>query len=248
MDLSEFRKEIDFIDEQIVELLRKRFSICDDIAEYKRTNGLPIENIPRETEVLARITESTPSYSTEITNIFSEIMTVSKRIQRKSLNVYLIGMSGCGKSRTARLLSPLLGLPHVDTDKQIMSKAGNSIDVIFDTVGEAAFRHMETAQLLEIAHIGGHIVATGGGILTKKVNISLIRNSGIVIFLDRSFEALLKQRTKNRPLIRSGQDSIRKLYSERYSTYTQCADLVIDPDSHGYLKRIVNFYNDSILK
>lgn len=248
MVIDELRKEIDSIDKQIVDLLCERFNVCNDISEYKRTNGLPIENITREADVLMQIAGSAFKYPDEITNVFREIISVSKRIQRRNLNLYLIGMSGCGKTRTSKLLSPLLGLPYADTDKLIMSSTGKSIDMIFDTVGEDAFRHMETAQLFEIARRGGHVVATGGGILTDKVNISLIKSSGIVIFLNRSFDSLLKQKTKNRPLIRGGPEAVRKLYSERYSTYTQCADLIVDPDNRTYLKQIADFYSNVLTK
>lgn len=151
-------------------------------------------------------------------------------------------MPGSGKSRTARRLARAIEKPVADTDKLIIDKQGMSIDEIFDTHGEAFFREIESETLLGVAERGGHVVATGGGILTVERNIPIIKGSGIVVFLNRDISILLNAKTANRPLIRGGREAVLKLYAERIETYRKCADLIVDPDSAGCIGRILDYY------
>lgn len=57
MDIQELRKKIDGIDEQIVELFRKRLQVASEIAEYKKERNLPIYVPAREREKLHAVGE-----------------------------------------------------------------------------------------------------------------------------------------------------------------------------------------------
>lgn len=241
-ELSTFRAEIDKIDDDIIELLSERFEIVSKIAQFKRENGIPIEDNKRETELFAALTRRDETHCIELKRVFTTICNNSKRIQRRSLNLYLIGMPGCGKSRCGYTLSNILGLPFADTDKLIMREKGQSIDEIFDTLGEPSFRKMETNMLLRLASRGGTVVATGGGVLTTPANIPIIRSSGYTVFLDRKLDELLNQKLRNRPLLRDGKEAIIRLYNERRSSYIQNADYIDNPDSRGVIGRIISSY------
>ena len=97
-------------------------------------------------------------------------------------------------------------------------------------------------KYLGVAERGGHVVATGGGILTVERNIPIIKGSGIVVFLNRDISILLNAKTANRPLIRGGREAVLKLYAERIETYRKCADLIVNPDSAGCIGRILDYY------
>lgn len=241
-ELSALRAEIDKIDSDIVELLSERFAVISRIAQFKRENGIPIEDNEREVEHSASLVQKCEYHSVEFKRIFNAIYNNSKRIQRRSLNLYLIGMPGCGKSRCGYTLSNILGLPFADTDKLIMREKGQSIDEIFDTLGEPSFRRMETDMLFALASRGGTVVATGGGILTTPANIPIIRSSGYTVFLDRKLDDLLNQKIRNRPLLREGKEAIIRLYGERRSSYIQNADYIDNPDSRGIIGRIISSY------
>ena len=103
-------------------------------------------------------------------------------------------------------------------------------------------QHLESETLLGVAERGGHVVATGGGILTVERNIPIIKGSGIVVFLNRDISILLNAKTANRPLIRGGREAVLKLYAERIETYRKCADLIVNPDSAGCIGRILDYY------
>ena len=226
-ELDGFRAEIDRIDTELARLLELRFDLCEEIGRYKRMNGLPIENCEREKELVAARTEGMLSHRSDAVAVFRMIIRRAKRIQKEKLNLYLVGMPGSGKSRTARRLARAIEKPVADTDKLIIDKQGMSIDEIFDTHGEAFFREIESETLLGIAERGGHVVATG---------------SGIVVFLNRDISILLNAKTANRPLIRGGREAVLKLYAERIETYRKCADLIVNPDSAGYIGRILDYY------
>ena len=48
MDLQECRRQLDGIDQQLVELFEKRMKICGNVAEYKIATGKPVFDGERE--------------------------------------------------------------------------------------------------------------------------------------------------------------------------------------------------------
>ncbi|MBR4881081.1 MAG: chorismate mutase, partial [Clostridia bacterium] len=57
MDLKDIRNKIDSIDDELLELFKKRMDIVSEVAAYKRQHGLPILNSQRERDIVARVTE-----------------------------------------------------------------------------------------------------------------------------------------------------------------------------------------------
>ena len=55
MDLLELRKQIDDIDERIVELYEQRMEVCKQVAEYKIETGKKVFDRQREAEKLAKV-------------------------------------------------------------------------------------------------------------------------------------------------------------------------------------------------
>ena len=56
-NLDQMRNDIDAIDSQIAELVRKRMETSLDIARYKKENNIPVLNSSREKEVLHKVSE-----------------------------------------------------------------------------------------------------------------------------------------------------------------------------------------------
>ena len=87
MDLNESRKNLDYIDDEILKLFIKRLNVVKGIAEYKKENNLPILQQDRENEVLERIAakagEDLAPYAKEL---FTDIMGISKDFQKDILN------------------------------------------------------------------------------------------------------------------------------------------------------------------
>lgn len=60
MELSDYRKEIDSIDDEICRLFTQRMHVVNNIGEFKRNNDVPVSNSSREREVLTRISKQLP--------------------------------------------------------------------------------------------------------------------------------------------------------------------------------------------
>ena len=52
MNLDEIRKEIDKVDQGIIDLLDKRFKLVEEVYEYKVKNNIPIVQNGREKQVI----------------------------------------------------------------------------------------------------------------------------------------------------------------------------------------------------
>jgi monofunctional chorismate mutase len=81
--MDEFRKSIDLIDNQLMELLINRLHIVKEIGEYKRKNNLPILDTNREQLIYDKINNK---YILEIENnfvksIYIKLMEETKKIQ-----------------------------------------------------------------------------------------------------------------------------------------------------------------------
>lgn len=146
---------------------------------------------------------------------------VAAEIRALCENIVLIGMPGCGKSEVGQRLAEKLGKKFVDTDAEVERMAGKSIPAIFESDGEDAFRALETQALANVSKCTGQVIATGGGIVKRSENISLLRQNGRVLFLERSLQLLPR---KGRPLS-SSADAVQALYQERFPLYCAAADL-----------------------
>ena len=247
-ELGELRARLDGIDGKLMRLYAERMELSKRIGAYKRGHGMDVFDPSRERAVVESRTAPLPEDIREGgCRLIGLLMEESKRVQRSGMNLYLIGMPDCGKTRTGRKLRALLGLPLADTDKLIAEHEGRSIDCIFASDGEGYFRELEGELLRTVAEHGGLIVATGGGMPIWGNNSEIMKKSGFTVFLDRKLAALHGQNTLGRPLIAADtpEETDRKidaLYFERHEKYAACASLTVDPDEDGAAERIAQAY------
>jgi shikimate kinase len=143
--------------------------------------------------------------------------------------VYLVGMPGSGKSTVGPELARLLGVPFVELDEEIQRSAGATIREIFERDGEARFRELEAAALVEAATRDPSVVSCGGGVVLEPANRVTLRATGEVIFLSVPLE-ILRERVRpgaDRPLIHEDGD-LERLFRERESLYREFAARVVD--------------------
>lgn len=152
---------------------------------------------------------------------------------RKS-NVFLVGPMGAGKSTIGRLLATELNLRFRDSDRVIEERTGADIPWIFDMEGEEGFRERETAVLTELAKDQDAVVATGGGIVLRAQNRTLMQASGYVCYLTASIDQLVERtaRDKKRPLLQveNPRQKIIELLALRDPLYQEAADFVVNTD------------------
>lgn len=244
--LEELRHELDEIDRDLFRLLEERMDVCLDIAREKRRRGLAVFDAARECKVIEDAEANCRKYSEAARKTCETILDSSKKLQRSAMNIYLVGMPNCGKSKLAGKLGIELNRRSIDTDRLVMKSEKMTIDDIFDRYSEEFFRKAEHLVLERAAAAGSLVVATGGGVLTYEPNIQLLKNSGIIVFLNRSIDCLLHAKLKNRPLIRAGKESIIELYNERLPIYSALSDITVDPDSDDAVRGIISYFNSFI--
>jgi shikimate kinase len=147
----------------------------------------------------------------------------------RGINLYLIGMSGSGKSTVGRLLAQQMGYGFLDTDEVLIKVTGKTISQLFTEVGEVTFRQMESDVLGQVCAYTRLSVATGGGIILRQENWSYLHH-GLIVWLDVPVELLLMRLAEDttRPLLQgSDRDlKVRSLLEQRQALYAQ-ADLQI---------------------
>ncbi|MCL1468374.1 shikimate kinase [Argonema galeatum] len=152
----------------------------------------------------------------------------------KGINLYLIGMMGAGKTTVGSLLAQQLGYRFFDTDAVIERVAGGkSINEIFTTAGEDAFRQIESQVLAELSAYTKLAVATGGGIVLRRKNWSYLHH-GLVVWLDVPVELLIVRLAEDttRPLLKDADRNIKlqMLLEQRLELYAQ-ADIRVTADA-----------------
>ena len=95
----------------------------------------------------------------------------------------VIGPPGAGKSTIGRLAAERLGVAFADSDDAVEQSAGRSIADIFVDDGEAAFRDLERASVVDLLATARGVLALGGGaVLDPRTEADLSGHA--VVFLD----------------------------------------------------------------
>ena len=153
-----------------------------------------------------------------------------KRLLFQSLNIVFIGMPMSGKSFLAKKISEIYNIELIDIDEEIENLTKKSIDNIFDTHGESFFRNLEKDQVLKCFKQHSKAISCGGGIILNQDNITMLKQNGLVIYIDTPLHLLKEKNPKNRPLLQNSGD-IDKLYNERRELYLVSADIIINRTS-----------------
>lgn len=150
-----------------------------------------------------------------------------RTVLRQVENIVLIGMPSAGKTTVGQLLARRTGKKFTDTDTLAEQRISMTIADYFRTSGEEAFRAREQETVAEVSAVGGQIIATGGGAILSRENLTTLRRNGLLVFLDRPIEQLTA--TVDRPLA-SDREALRRRYEERYALYRAAADVYIKND------------------
>ena len=86
MELSEIRKKIDTVDDQLLKLFLERMSLAEEVAAYKNEHHLPILNKERERAVLARVTEQSGEKERYAYHLFSTLFELARSRQAELIS------------------------------------------------------------------------------------------------------------------------------------------------------------------
>lgn len=152
----------------------------------------------------------------------------------KAGRIFLIGPMGAGKSTIGRHLAELLRKDFLDSDHHIERRTGASVALIFEIEGEQGFRRREAAMLEELTRRDNIVLATGGGAVLAESNRKILKNRGIVVYLQAPIDTLVARthRDRQRPLLRDGERKIRfeEIMREREPLYRATADVIVLTD------------------
>ena len=137
----------------------------------------------------------------------------------------LTGFMGTGKSTVGRLIARELGWAFVDTDDVIVDQHG-SIEAIFESRGEDAFRAFEREVAAEVAGRQRHVIATGGRLLLDAANADALTATSQVFCLVANADEIVRRLRADsdgpvRPLL-AGKDptaAVTRLLDERAAGY-----------------------------
>ena len=147
--------------------------------------------------------------------------------------VFLVGISGAGKSSVAAVLARRLGWKSQDSDAEVERRTGRTIPWLFSHKGEAVFRGFEQSAVLEMAARPRQVIALGGGAFVDPLTRAALLRRGLVVWLDVDPDEAARRLAPDladepRPML--GNDPVgrlRALRAERAAAYQQ-AHLHID--------------------
>jgi len=154
---------------------------------------------------------------------------ITKEIHKKTKNIALIGMPGCGKSTVGKSLALKAGRLFADIDAKVEAAAGKSIPDIFTENGEEAFRQLETQILAQESKKSNMVIATGGGVITRPENLDLLRQNSFIVYLERDLADL---DISGRPLSQSV--GIEELANQRLPLYKAWSDFTVNAEVAGF--------------
>lgn len=146
-------------------------------------------------------------------------------VERRMRNVVLIGMPGAGKSTIGSHIARRMGRRFVDVDEFVSAEAAASVEALFASQGEEAFRRLETEAIARLGCESGLVIACGGGVVTRPCNYDLLHQNATIVWVRRSLGLLA---VGGRPITRA--KGVEVLAQERYRLYEAWADTAIDND------------------
>ena len=162
---------------------------------------------------------------------------------------------GSGKSTIGKKLASKMNLKFVDLDGFIEAEMDCSVEDAFALQGEKYFREQEANALVKITKQDNFVVALGGGAPCFASNFSLIKSTGISVYLQMEKVDLynrLAANRGNRPLLYSLNENELEAYISssldvREEYYNQ-ADIVIsakdfNAERYGMLIEEISTYD-----
>lgn len=183
---------------------------------------------------------------------FSSKITVMKENIDLNKPVVMVGLMGAGKTSVGRALARRLGIPFVDSDKEIEAAAGASVVDIFSMYGEAEFRRAEQrviARLFDTPPVL-KVISTGEGAFITPAVREMVLQRAVSVWLRADLDLLVKRtnfrHTRPQLLHTDSRKILAQLIDERYDIYAM-ADIMVetwDESLRKTLDKVVNAIRD----
>lgn len=157
--------------------------------------------------------------------------------------IVMVGLMGAGKTSVGRALARRLGIPFVDSDKEIEAAAGCSVVDIFSLYGEDEFRRAEQRV---IARLFGtppmlKVISTGEGAFITPAVREMVLGRALSIWLRADLDLLVKRTnfrdTRPQLLHTDSRKILAQLIDERYDIYSM-ADITVETRDESLRKTL----------
>ena len=162
--------------------------------------------------------------------------------------VVMVGLMGAGKTSVGRALARSLGIPFVDSDKEIEKISGCSVIDIFAMYGEKEFRRVEEKVIERLIDTPPFVkvISTGEGAFITDAVRQIVLEKALTIWLKADLELLVKRtnfrHTRPQLLNTNSRQILEQLIKERYDTYA-LADITVetrDENIHKTLNKVIS--------
>ena len=162
--------------------------------------------------------------------------------------IVMVGLMGAGKTSVGRAVARHLGIPFVDSDKEIEKISGCSVVDIFAMYGEKEFRRVEEKVIERLIDTPPFVkvISTGEGAFITKPVRDIVLDRALTIWLKADLELLVKRtnfrHTRPQLLNTDSRKILAQLIKERYDTYAM-ADITvetIDENIHKTLNKVLD--------
>ena len=150
-------------------------------------------------------------------------------LDKKKVNISLIGMPGAGKTTIAKLLAAQLNLEFVDSDHLIEKRSDQSIQNILDSEGHIELRLKEEEVILSCP-LNNTILATGGSAVYSDKAMSYLNDNSIVVYLDIPISSVMQRvgDYSNRGFAEPNGKSPQDVFNQRTVLYKKWCHITID--------------------
>ncbi|MFQ6777875.1 MAG: shikimate kinase [Alphaproteobacteria bacterium] len=157
--------------------------------------------------------------------------------------IVIVGLMGAGKTSVGRALARVLGVPFVDSDKEIEMAAGCSVIDIFSIYGEQEFRRVEQRVIQRLLNEPPvkKIISTGEGAFITPAVREMVLKKATVIWLKADLDLLVKRtnfrHTRPQLLNTDSKKILSQLISERYDIYSK-ANITVETKDESLQKTL----------
>lgn len=217
IDVSRFNN-VEFVIDLVYNPLRTKLLIESEKLNIKTINGL---------YMLVMQAKKAHELFFNVELPLNLVNKIYRKIYNGYLNFVFVGLPLSGKTKYAKAIGEILVKTTYDIDKYIENKHHTSIPTIFETKGEQTFRSYESDAVHSLYKLHNITISTGGGLIENDQNMDLLKQNGIIIFLDKNPEIIAKKKIYGRPLLKDAND-ILVLAKKRMPMYHKHSDIIID--------------------
>lgn len=157
--------------------------------------------------------------------------------------IVMVGLMGAGKTSIGRALSRRLGIPFVDSDKEIEAAAGCSVVDIFSMYGEEEFRRVEQRVIQRLLDQPPllKVISTGEGAFITPAVREMVQGRALTVWLKADLDLLVKRTnfrdTRPQLLNADSKKILSQLIQERYKIYAE-ADITVETKDESLQKTL----------